>query len=261
MSVPIEALYPSVSQRGFAFGSDRDPSSKRGHCEPMHLFRHCGCAPPDWRQQSLYSQVEAVGLSARGKTNMKIIGAIAASVLVVALALMAAVPASAQGTGLVCRAGTKIEIDWYGKWLPGVIKDGADTSGECLVSYDGYTSAWDARIPPRKLRLPGHVTALAALPAINDELWPGNYVCTGVGARLSPAFGFTIRPGKRVTDHEGGNPGSYKIDTKVRTITFKGGGWDGRTGRFGLAENVFTHYQGEREIVTCRPINASKPKR
>ena len=46
-----------------------------------------------------------------------------------------------------------------------------------------------------------------------------------------------------------------------RTIAFTGGGWGGRSGRFGLAESVFTHYQGDKEVVTCRPISSSKPKR
>jgi len=160
-----------------------------------------------------------------------------------------------------CKPGTRIEIDYHGTWTPGQVKGAVDASGECLVGYDGYTSAWDARLPLRKIRLAGQTAPLESLPAITDELRPGNYVCTRARGSISPAFGFTAHPGRRVTDHEGRSPGTYRIDTRTRTIAFTGGGWNGRSGRFGLAESVFTHYEGEKEVVTCRPINSSKPTR
>lgn len=167
--------------------------------------------------------------------------------------------AHAQDGAAACTPGARIEIDYYGTWMPGVIKGGADAEGECLVGYDGYSEAWDARLPPTKIRRAGQTQPLARMAPVADQLWLGNYVCTRAGGSISPAFGFTIYPDRRVTDHEGGNPGSYRIDTENRTIAFTGGGWNGRTGRFGLAESVFTHYEGDREVVTCRPINGTRP--
>lgn len=191
---------------------------------------------------------------------MKSTKLIAVSCLIAsALTLSAAVHAAAGAAG--CKPGAKIEIDYYGTWKPGVVKAAVDASGECLVGYDGYTSAWDARLPLRKIRLTGQTEPLQPLPPVADELWHGNYVCTRAGGSISPAFGFTVLPGRRVTDHEGHNPGTYRIDSARRTISFKGGGWNGRSARFGLAESVFTHHEGDREVVTCRPINGVRPKR
>ena len=186
----------------------------------------------------------------------------AVAVFLFCLGALGHVAADPQSGSSACKPGQKIEIDWHDKWYPGTVKAGVDANGDCFVSYDDYSSAWDARMPLSKIRMRGQSQPLAALPPVAKELWRGNYVCTRAGGSISPAFGFTVHAAGRVTDHQGGNPGTYRIDSQKRTISFTGGGWDGRSGRFTLAESVFTHYQGEREIVTCRPINsAGKPTR
>jgi hypothetical protein len=157
-----------------------------------------------------------------------------------------------------CVPGQRIEIEYYGSWRLGTVKAAPDASGNCLVSWDGYSSAFDERVPLTRVRIPGQQQPLQRLPAVSSELRLGNYVCTRAGGSISPAFGFTVHPGRRYTDHQGRGGGTYRIDSAARTITFFGGGWDGRSGRFTPAESVFTHYQDGREIVTCRPINSSR---
>ena len=162
----------------------------------------------------------------------------------------------AAGGGGGCVPGQRVEIDYHGRWMPGRIEAGADASGNCLVSWDGYSAAYNERVPLTRVRIAGQQQAIANLPPVASELRLGNYVCTRAGGSISPAFGFTVHPGRRYTDHQGRGAGTYRIDTAARTITFTGGGWHGRSGRFTPAPSVFTHYQDGREVVTCRPINS-----
>jgi hypothetical protein len=169
------------------------------------------------------------------------------------LLCVAAAPALAQASA--CAPGARIEIEYHGSWKPGTVRGAPDAAGACLIAWDGYSAAWDERVPLTRIRLAGQAQTMQRLPPVEGALWPGNYVCTRAGGSISPAFGFTVHAGGRYTDHQGQSPGRYRIDREARTIAFQGGGWDGRSGRFGKAESVFTHYEGEREIVTCRPIS------
>ncbi|MEY3775911.1 MAG: hypothetical protein RLZZ129_2691 [Verrucomicrobiota bacterium] len=79
-------------------------------------------------------------------------------------------------------AGSKVEVQWNGRWFPATIKSVAG-SGRWRISYDGYGSQWDEEVGPDRLRLPtvgapvgstrASTASTAASPASDTTLtWP-----------------------------------------------------------------------------------------
>lgn len=68
-----------------------------------------------------------------------------------------------------------------------------------------------------------------AAPAGDNALKTGEYACYGSGSQILAGLAFKVLPGKRYTDTDGGNAGSYRVDDG--SVTFSGGHLDGTVGR------------------------------
>ena len=90
------------------------------------------------------------------------------AVAVVALAFVAA-PAWA------CPVGKPLEIEWNGAMYPGVVLQGPNAQGQCLVTYDGYDASWDEWVGPD--RLGAVATQIVGCPvgARLEIEWNGSY--------------------------------------------------------------------------------------
>jgi hypothetical protein len=65
-------------------------------------------------------------------------------------------------------------------------------------------------------------------PAAAD-LAVGEYACYGAGGRVMIGLGFKVLPGRRFTDLDGANAGTWSISGT--SVTFRGGHLDGQVGR------------------------------
>lgn len=52
---------------------------------------------------------------------------------------------------LACPTGKPVEIEWNGGQFPGMVLDGPDAQGNCLVSYDGYDETWNEWVSVERL--------------------------------------------------------------------------------------------------------------
>ncbi|MCB9957641.1 MAG: hypothetical protein H6843_03410 [Rhodospirillaceae bacterium] len=59
------------------------------------------------------------------------------------------VPAEAPD---LCASGTPVLIESNGTWYPGMVEDGPSDTGECKVSYDGYSSDYNEWVGPERLQ-------------------------------------------------------------------------------------------------------------
>lgn len=96
------------------------------------------------------------------------------AVTFMALALL---PLSAHAS--ICTPGAAVDILWGGKWWPGQVRQGPDEQGRCYISYDNYSSTWDAWMKPETLRARATPTPS---PAASRPAKPA------VAARLAVAF-------------------------------------------------------------------------
>lgn len=133
---------------------------------------------------------------------------------------------------------------------------------EYVEPLSGYSRAGGVYIVygPTDLRRPGDMAAPAASPApepppsagetsasSSGGLRIGEYACYGSGGQILAGFGFTVLPGGRFTDLEGGNAGTYTVSGDA--VTFSGGHLDGTVGR---ALNNGTFRIGQQ--ATCEPF-------
>lgn len=111
------------------------------------------------------------------------------------------------------RAGQRVLCEWRGSWWPATVLD-VLADGDVLVHYDGYSSAWDERVPPHRLgerpavaaprRLPvvaGVIAAVAALALVGAAAWhrlagADPSAVDATGAR--PAAPASLKPGQAV---------------------------------------------------------------
>ena len=62
-----------------------------------------------------------------------------------------AAPAAPSGGGL-CSTGSPVNVLWAGVWFPAVVVSGPNGSGQCYISYDGYSSDWNEWVGPDRMR-------------------------------------------------------------------------------------------------------------
>lgn len=73
-------------------------------------------------------------------------------------------PAGGRKGGAACTVGAAVEVLYGGVWYKARILNGPDRTGACLVSYDGYGSAWDEWAVASRIR-PIAGSAAPAKPA------------------------------------------------------------------------------------------------
>lgn len=52
---------------------------------------------------------------------------------------------------LACPTGKPIDIEWNGSMWPGVVLEGPNAAGHCLVSYDNYDDSWNEWVSQDRL--------------------------------------------------------------------------------------------------------------
>ncbi|WP_461428030.1 MBT domain-containing protein [Gymnodinialimonas sp.] len=91
------------------------------------------------------------------------------------LSLFLAIPA------LACPIAKAVEIEWNGSDFPGVVLEGPDAQGHCLVSYDGWDETWNEWVAPSRI---ANIVAATPVPSAcptgasrqiewNGSLWAG----------------------------------------------------------------------------------------
>lgn len=88
---------------------------------------------------------------------------------------LSAVPA------LACPIAKAVEIEWNGGQFAGVVLEGPDTEGHCLVSYDGWDASWNEWVSPDRISNIEVATPVAAACPVgasreiewNGSLWDG----------------------------------------------------------------------------------------
>jgi hypothetical protein len=90
--------------------------------------------------------------------------------------LLSAMPAVA------CPVDKAVDIEWNGSQFLGVVLDGPDAQGNCLVSYDDWDETWNEWVAPSRLaNIPTPVAPAAATCTIgasrqiewNGSMWAG----------------------------------------------------------------------------------------
>lgn len=89
--------------------------------------------------------------------------------------LLSAMPA------LSCPISKAVEIEWNGSQFPGVVLDGPDAQGHCLVSYDDWDETWNEWVNVNRLANAEAAPVVAASCAVgaprqiewNGSLWDG----------------------------------------------------------------------------------------
>ena len=82
--------------------------------------------------------------------------------------VIAAAPAQA------CPTGKPVEIEWNGGQYAGMVLDGPDGQGNCLVSYDGYDASWNEWVGRDRMSLPAPPVSCPVGAALEIE-WNGAY--------------------------------------------------------------------------------------
>jgi len=67
----------------------------------------------------------------------------------------------------VSLVGQKIDIQWGGSWWPGVIT--AQSGGQFLVHYDGWSSSWDEWVDSSRIR--GSFPIAQTEPELQTVYW------------------------------------------------------------------------------------------
>lgn len=167
---------------------------------------------------------------------------------------------SASAERGLCIAGNRVEILSGGKWYVGNVLKEADTSGTCLVSYDGYGSNWDEWVNLSRLRLPVAETVQkkqpdAAQAMQSGKLPAGSYACYTFDAGQMN-YTYTDIIIKSATRYAVGNAeGNYEVRSPASVI-FKSGPLQETDGSYayknnGTVEIKLVFYNDARASMVC----------
>lgn len=59
---------------------------------------------------------------------------------------------AAVATATDCIVGVPLEIEWNDRWWDGVVLEGPNAQGRCLVTYDGWEASWNEWVTVDRLR-------------------------------------------------------------------------------------------------------------
>ena len=94
--------------------------------------------------------------------------------------LLAGAFCAAVTAAAACPTGKPVTIEWNDGQYPGLVLEGPDAQGNCLVSYDNYDASWDEWVAPARLSVaagapPAPPAALCPTGTALEIEWNGEY--------------------------------------------------------------------------------------
>ena len=65
--------------------------------------------------------------------------------------VQAAPPPPPPVSPALCRVSMRVEVFWNDRWYPAIVT-GEPVKGLCPITYEGYDSSWDERVPSTRIR-------------------------------------------------------------------------------------------------------------